>query len=139
MLTLTATQTLGGWLELSGSRHSEPVEFNLQTTLMDRRRPWQAQPFLGTMTLTTRNKTVEAHGYISLQLRGLRYEMRFKLPDKGPVSASGEMAIDLFNLSESLRMCPLTVYQNGAAIGYMEIALHGSMLASLRGLRLVRA
>ncbi len=53
------------------------------------------------------------------------------------MEAKGEKSYDLMNLKESLTMCPLTLYQDGHAIGYIEVAYEDSLLAfPLKALRL---
>src|SRR5690606_18392927 len=80
------------------------------------------------------------HGYLSLKLSGPRYELKFHHPELGLVELKGEKSYDITNLKESLTVCPLTVYQQGEAIGYAEVAYRDSMLAvPLQAIRLVRA
>ena len=77
---------------------------------------------------------------LNFWLSGPRYEMKFHHPDLGLVELKGEKSYDLANLKESLTVCPLTVFQQGEAVGYAEVAYRDSILAfPLQSLRLVRA
>lgn len=137
MLTLTLNETMKGWLEMSDTHHKEPLEFSIDVTFMNRLKPWKPQPFVGSLTLAQRNLTTETHGYLTLKPTGPRYELRFNIPGLGNVEARGEKSYDVLNLKESLTMCPLTLYQQGKAIGYIEVAYEDSILAfPLKALRL---
>ncbi|MCP5019967.1 MAG: hypothetical protein GY938_32475 [Ketobacter sp.] len=137
MLTLKLRETMKGWLEMNDTHNKEPFEFSIDVTFMNRLRPWKPQPFVGVLTLPSRNLTTETHGYLTLKASGPRYELRFNIPGLGNVEAKGEKAYDLLNLKESLTMCPMTLYQNGTAIGYIEVAYEDSILAfALKSLRL---
>lgn len=139
MLTLKLKETMKGWLELNATHQKEPFEFSIDVTFMQRMKPWKPQPFLGALTLSQRNVTTETHGYLTLKPTGPRYELWFDLPGIGPVEAKGEKSYDLLNLKESLTMCPLTLYQNGQAIGYIEVAYEDSIVTfPLKALRLTR-
>lgn len=139
MLTLKLQETMKGWLELNETHQKEPFEFSIEVTFMQRLQPWKPQPFTGWLTLSGRNLTTETHGYLHLKPSGPRYELRFDLPGIGMVEASGEKSYDLMNLKESLTMCPLTLYRNGSAIGYIEVAYTDSVLAfPLKSLRLTK-
>lgn len=121
MFTLTMKETMKGWLELNEGHLKEPFEFTINVTFMHRLQPWRPQPFLGSLTLAQRGVTVETHGYLTLKPAGTRYELRFTLPELGPVHARGEKSFDLLNLKESLVTCPLTLFQEQNAIGYAEV------------------
>ncbi|HAG92929.1 MAG: hypothetical protein CMK83_22130 [Pseudomonadales bacterium] len=139
MLTLKLQETMKGWLELNESHRKEAFAFTIEVTFMRRLRPWKPQPFVGSVTLPARNLTTETHGYFTLKPMGPRYELRFDLPGIGAVQASGEKSYDLMNLKDSLTMCPLTLFHNGSAIGYIEVAYEDSLLAfPLKALRVTK-
>lgn len=139
MLTLKLCETMKGWLELNDTHEKEPLEFSIDVTFMNRFQPWKPQPFTGSLTLSKRNLTTETHGYITLKPSGTRYDLRFHIPEIGSVEARGEKSYDLLNLKESLTMCPLTLYRDGKAIGYIEVAYQEPIATfPLKALRLTR-
>ncbi len=121
MLTLTLQETMSGWMEFNETRVQETLEFDINITLMNRLKPWKSQPFTGVMRLASRKLEVETHGYLTFKPTGTRYELRFRIPELGSLEAKGEKSFDLFNLKESFTTCPLTIYQDGQAIGYAEV------------------
>ena len=129
MLTLKLQETMRGWLELNETHQQEPVEFTIDVMFMNRSKPWQPQPFTGTLRLSGRNFETETHGYLTLKPSGPRYELRFEFPGLGTIEAKGEKSYDLFNLKESLTMCPLTLFKDDEAIGYSEVAYEDSIVA----------
>lgn len=137
MLTLKLKETMTGWLELNENHHQEPVEITIDVIFMKRLKPWQPQPFTGSLRLPNRDYETETHGYLTIKPAGSRYELRFDLPDVGPVQAVGEKTYDVFNLKESLTLCPLTLFKEGQAIGYSEVAYSDSIMAfPFRSMRL---
>lgn len=139
MLTLKLKETMKGWLEMNDTHEKEPFEFSIDVTFMKRLQPWKPQPFTGFLTLSRRNVVTETHGYLTLKPTGPRYELRFDVPGLGHLEAKGEKSYDVFNLRESLTMCPLTLFKNGKAIGYIEVAYEDSILAfPLKSLRLTQ-
>ena len=140
MFTLKLQETMSGWIELNHDRRQESFSFDINVLFTHRLQPWKPQPFSGVLQLSDRHYQTEVHGYLSFKLSGPRYELKFQHPDLGLVEVKGEKSYDLSNLKESLTVCPLTVYQQGEAIGYAEVAYRDSILAfPLQSLRLVRA
>lgn len=140
MFTLKLQETMSGWIELNSTRKQEALSFAINVLFIHRLHPWKPQPFSGTLFLPERGYQTEVHGYLSFKLSGPRYEMKFHHPDIGLVELCGEKHYDISNLRESLTLCPLTVYQQGEAMGYAEVAYRDSILAfPLQSLSLVRA
>lgn len=140
MFTLKLQETMSGWIELNRDRRQESLSFDIGVIFLHRLQPWKPQPFSGMLYLHDRGYQTEVHGYLSLKLSGPRYELKFHHPELGLVELKGEKSYDITNLKESLTVCPLTVYQQGEAIGYAEVAYRESMLAfPLQAIRLVRA
>ena len=129
MLTLKLQETMSGWLELNETHRQEAFEFTIDVMFMKRSKPWLPQPFTGTLRLQQRNFETETHGYLTLKPTGPRYELRFEFPGLGTVEAKGEKNYDLFNLKQSLTMCPLTLYKEGVPVGYCEVAYQDSLLS----------
>lgn len=139
MLTLKLRETMSGWIELNADRKQEALEFSIDVIFLNRSEPWQAQPFSGVLRLNDRRYETHVQGTLSFKISGPRYELLFDHPDLGAIELKGEKSYDLFNLKESLTLCPLTAYQNGKAIGYAEVAYRDSILAfPFRSLRLVK-
>jgi len=139
MLTLKLQETMSGWIELSDERQQEPLSFSIDVVFTKRLQPWKPQPFTGILTLPDRAFETATHGHLTLKPSGPRYELEFRHPDLGWVTLEGEKTYDLSNLKESLTVCPLTVFQDGNAVGYAEVAYRDSILAfPFRSLRLVQ-
>lgn len=137
MLTLKLQETMRGWIELNAGHKQESLEFSIDVIFVNRSAPWEAQPFSGVLRLRDRDYETPVQGLLTLKLSGPRYELLFDHPDLGAIQLKGEKSYDLFNLRRSLTVCPLTVYQDGKAIGYAEVAYRDSMLAfPFRSLRL---
>lgn len=140
MFTLKLQETMSGWIELNSTRKQEALAFDINVLFTQRLQPWKPQPFSGMLYLRDRGYQTEVHGYLSFKLSGPRYGMKFHHPELGLVELKGEKSYDLANLKESLTVCPLTVFQQGEAVGYAEVAYRDSILAfPLQSLRLVRA
>ncbi|HVL00506.1 MAG TPA: hypothetical protein VM553_11880 [Dongiaceae bacterium] len=138
MLTLKLQETMSGWIERNVDHKQEPLRFSIDVIFLNRSQPWQAQPFSGVLSLPDRGYETHVQGQLSFKLSGPRYELLFDFPGLGAVELKGEKSYDLFNLKESLTVCPLTLYQDGKAIGYAEVAYRDSILAfPFRALRLV--
>jgi len=140
MFTVKLQETMSGWIELNRDRKQESLAFDISVLFTSRLQPWKPQPFSGILQLRDRAYQTEVHGYLSFRFSGPRYALKFHHPDLGLVELKGEKSYDLANLKESLTVCPLTVYQQGEAIGYAEVAYRDSILAfPLQALRIVRA
>ena len=140
MFTLKLQETMSGWIELNSNRQQESLSFAINVLFTQRLQPWKPQPFSGTLSLADRGYQTEVHGYLSFKLSGPRYEMKFQHPELGLIELKGEKSYDLTNLKDSLTVCPMTVFQQGQAIGYAEVAYRDSILAfPLQAVRLVRA
>lgn len=137
MISLTLNETMSGWTELNSDRKHEAFEFEISVFFADRLRPLAPQPFEGVARFADRDLEVPVTGELTLKPRGPRYELSFDYPSVGPVTVSGEKSYSLFELRESLTTCPLTIYQQGQAIGYAEVAYRGPLLTfPLRAIRL---
>lgn len=140
MFTLKLQETMSGWIELNSDRKQESLSFSIDVIFTHRLQPWRPQPFSGTLSLADRHYQTEVHGYLSFKLSGPRYEMKFQHPELGLIEMKGEKSYDITNLKESLTVCPLTLYQQGEAIGYAEVAYRDSILAfPLQAVRVVKA
>ena len=140
MFTLKLQETMSGWIELNSDRKQETLSFSIDVIFTHRLQPWRPQPFSGTLSLADRHYQTEVHGYLSFKLSGPRYEMKFQHPELGLIEMKGEKSYDITNLKESLTVCPLTLYQQGEAIGYAEVAYRDSILAfPLQAVRVVKA
>jgi hypothetical protein len=138
MLTVKLQETMSGWIELNADRKREALRFSIDVIFLNRSQPWQAQPFSGVLSLPDRGYETHVQGQLSFKLSGPRYELLFNFPGLGAIELKGEKSYDLFNLKESLTVCPLTVYQDRKAIGYAEVAYRDSILTfPFRSLRLV--
>lgn len=139
MLTLKLQETMRGWIELNAGHKQESLEFSIDVIFVNRSAPWEAQPFSGVLRLHDRGYETSVQGLLTLKLSGPRYELLFDHPDLGPINLSGEKSYAISNLRHSLTTCPMTVYQDGKAIGYAEVAYRDSMLAfPFQSLRLAR-
>lgn len=138
MLTLKLHETMSGWIELNADHRKEALSFTIDVIFLNRSQPWQAQPFSGVLQLPDRHCETHVQGSLSFKRSGPRYELLFDHPELGALELKGEKNYDLFNLRESLTVCPLTVYRLGEPIGYAEVAYRDSLLAfPFRSLRLV--
>lgn len=128
MISLMMNETMSGWIELNSDRKHEAFEFEISIFFANRLKPLAPQPFEGVARFGDRQVEVPVCGEITLKPRGPRYELSFDYPGVGPVTVAGEKSYNLFELRESLTTCPLTVYQQGQAIGYAEVAYRGPLL-----------
>lgn len=129
MITIKLQETMSGWIELNSTRKQEALSFDISVLFTHRLQPWKPQPFSGVLWLRDRGYRTDTSGHLSFKLSGPRYELEFDHPDAGRVELKGEKNYDITHLKESLTVCPLTVYQQGEAIGYAEVAYRDSILA----------
>lgn len=130
-------ETMSGWLELNNDAQARDFSFKIRA-FTDRPLALTApRDFRGRACLDGVESPVM--GTLTIHPTGPAYELVFDHPELGTLYLSGRKTYDLFNLKASLTTCPLTVYQDGRAIGRAEVAYRDSMLAfPFKAIRLAR-
>lgn len=94
------------------------------------------RPFQGRLRLG--EDIVPCEGELTLRLTGPHYRVDFHHPRLGALQALGNKRYGHNGWRRSLVTCPLTIYQDGEAIGEAEVAYRDSILLfPFRALRLV--
>lgn len=127
-MQLTMNETMKGWLELNSIGKPEAFEFTIKIALGKGSHLLGPQPFKGVVALGDRKFQGRVEGELTFQVTGPKYEMDFEFPDLGLVRVAGEKTYSIEGLKDSLITCPLTVYQNGEAIGYAEVRYEDPIL-----------
>lgn len=130
-------ETMSGWLELNNDPLARDFSFSI--------RAFTDRPLALTAPRDFRGRAkvdgveVPVTGTLTIHPTGPAYELVFDHPELGTLYLAGRKTYDLFNLKVSMTTCPLTVYQEGRAIGRAEVAYRDSMLAfPFKAIRLAR-
>jgi len=127
MLQLSLNETMSGFISLNDAPSQQDFEFTI-AAVFESLNPLAPLPFEGSFAYGEKPYRGSVSGTLTLKATGPRYEIDLYLPDVGQLHLAGEKTYTLSQLKYSLTTCPLTVYRDGKAVGYAEVAYRDGML-----------
>ncbi len=126
-LSIVLKESMSGWLQINGEERAE-FSFDIKATSQKLFMLTAPRPFTGTAYYGPDKTPLPIHGELTILLNGPRYDFIMPLQDVGDVRIAGKKQYQLSNLKTSLTTCPLTVYQQGDAIGTASVTYRDSLL-----------